>query len=234
MQATLRLGELHIHVVRKDIRNVHLSVHPPNGRTRIAVPRHLSDAAIRAFAIGKLGWIRAQQQKLQEQERETPREYLDRESHFVWGRRCLLRVVEHEAPPVVEWRQHRLTLSVRPKTPRERRAEILEAWYRVQLRAAAEPLVELSQKRLEVRLTSIFVAAHENPLGKLQPYSWHHSAQHRLGQEARRLRRIHHRARVGAPDRADPQRPIRGRGGSVPSRMGSPPGTAQSPARAAR
>ena len=152
MRATLRLGELRIHVVRKDIRNVHLSVHPPNGRTRIAAPRHLSDAAIRAFAIGKLGWIRAQQQKLQEQERETPREYLDRESHFVWGRRCLLRVVEHEAPPVVEWRQHRLTLSVRPNTPRERRAEILEAWYRAQLRAAAAPLVELWQKRLDVRL----------------------------------------------------------------------------------
>ena len=60
MGAALRLGELRIDVVRKDIRNVHLSVHPPNGRIRIAAPRHLSDAAVRAFAIGKLGWIRKQ------------------------------------------------------------------------------------------------------------------------------------------------------------------------------
>ncbi len=88
MRAALWLGELLIDVVWKDIKNVHLSVHPPNGRTRIAAPRHLSADAIRAFAIGKLGWIRKQQKKLQEQERETPREHLDRETHFVWGRRC--------------------------------------------------------------------------------------------------------------------------------------------------
>lgn len=79
----LRLGELSIDVVRKDIKNIHLSVHPPSGRTRIAASRHLSDAAVRAFAISKLAWIRKQQRKLQDQERETPREYLDRESHFV-------------------------------------------------------------------------------------------------------------------------------------------------------
>ena len=169
MGAALRLGELRIDVVRKDIKNVHLSVHPPNGRTRIAAPRHLSDAAVRAFAISKLGWIRKQQRKLQEQERETPREYLDRETHFVWGRRCLLRVVEHEAPPFVEWRQQRLTLSVRPNTPRERRAEILEAWYRAELRAAAEPLVELWQARLDVRLTSLFVRRMRTRWGSCSP-----------------------------------------------------------------
>ena len=169
MGATLRLGELRIELVRKDIRNVHLSVHPPNGRIRIAAPRHLSDAAVRAFAIGKLGWIRKQQWKLQEQERETPREYLDRETHFVWGRRCLLRVVEHEAPPVVEWRQQRLMLFVRPNTPRERRAEILEAWYRAQLRAAAMPLIELWQKRLGVRLTSLFVRRMRTRWGSCNP-----------------------------------------------------------------
>ncbi len=169
MGATLRLGGLRIDLVRKDIRNVHLSVHPPNGRIRIAAPRHLSDVAVRAFAIGKLRWIREQQRKLQEQERETPREYIDRETHFVWGRRCLLRVVEHEAPPAVEWRQQRLTLFVRPNTPRERRSEILEAWYPAQVRAAAEPLIELLQERLDVRLTSLFVRRMKTRWGSCNP-----------------------------------------------------------------
>lgn len=169
MRGKLRLGELRVDVVRKDIKNVHLSVHPPNGRTRIAAPRHISDAAIRAFVVGKLGWIRAQQQKLQEQERETSREYLDRETHFVWGQRCLLRIVEREAPPAVEWYQRRLTLSVRPNTPSERRAEILEAWYRAQLRAAAKPLVELWQERLEVRPTSLFVRRMRTRWGSCNP-----------------------------------------------------------------
>ena len=240
MGAALRLGELRIDVVRKDIRNVHLSVHPPNGRTRIAAPRHLSDAAVRAFVISKLGWIRKQQRKLQEQERETPREYLDRETHFVWGRRCLLRVVEHEAPPFVEWRQHRLTLSVRPNTPRERRAEILEAWYRAQLRAAAEPLVELWQTRLDVRLTSLFVRRMRTRWGSCNPTAGTirlntdlakkpaDCLEYIIVHELAHLIEPTHNARFVAellnrlPD------------GSVPSRMGSPPGTAQSPARAAR
>ena len=98
MGAALRLGELRIDVVRKDIRNVHLSVHPPQRTHPHRGPPTPSDAAVRAFAIGKLGWIRKQQRKLQEQERETPREYLDRETHFVWGRRCLPQTLGREAP----------------------------------------------------------------------------------------------------------------------------------------
>lgn len=153
----LQLRGVRIEVVRKDIRNVHLSVLPPMGRVRIAVPRHLSEDAIRAFAIGKLGWIRRQQTKLQGQEREAPREYLDRETHYVWGRRCLLRVVEREAPPLVEWRQHRLMLFVRPNTTRRRRAALVEAWYRKELRRAAGGLAEQWQRRLGVRMSGLFV-----------------------------------------------------------------------------
>ena len=90
MAATFELGDIAVDVVLKDIKNVHLSVHPPTGRVRLAAPRRMDMDAIRLFAISKLGWIKAQQKKLLEQERETPREYLDRESHYVWGKRYLL------------------------------------------------------------------------------------------------------------------------------------------------
>lgn len=69
----------------------------------------------------------------------------------------------------MEWQQHRLTLSVRPNTPRERRAEILEAWYRAQLRAAAEPLVKLWQPRLHVRVNSLFVQRMRTRWGSCNP-----------------------------------------------------------------
>ncbi|MEW6363232.1 MAG: SprT family zinc-dependent metalloprotease [Acidobacteriota bacterium] len=153
----MQLGEIRIEVRRKDIRNVHLSVHPPSGRVRIAAPRHLSDDAIRSFAIGRLGWIRKQQKKLQEQERETQREYLDRETHYVWGRRCLLRVVERQAPPSVEWRAHRLTLCLRPGTGTARRAGLLEAWYRAQVRKAAAPIVAKWEGLMGVTVSRVFV-----------------------------------------------------------------------------
>ena len=85
MAETIELGDIIVDVVKKDIRNVHLSVYPPTGKVRISAPAHMSLDTIRVFAISKLGWIKHQQQKLREQERETPREYLDRESHYVWG-----------------------------------------------------------------------------------------------------------------------------------------------------
>ena len=169
MAASLQLGDLAVEVVHKDIKNVHLSVHPPTGRVRIAAPRHLSVDAIRAFAIGKLGWLRRQQKKLEEQDRETPREYLDRESHYVWGRRCLLAVVERDAPPCAEWRHHRLTLSVRPGTAATRRAEVLEAWYREQLRAATQPVMAQWERRLGVRVERLFVQRMKTRWGSCNP-----------------------------------------------------------------
>jgi len=165
----LQLAEIPIDVVRKDIKNVHLSVHPPSGRVRIAAPQHLSTDAIRAFAIGKLSWIRRQQTKLRGQERETAREYIDRESHYVWGRRCLLKVVERDAPSTVEWRHHRLTLAIRPHTAPTRRAEILDAWYRTQLRAEAEPLAARWQRRLGVRMASLYVQRMRTRWGSCNP-----------------------------------------------------------------
>src|SRR3989337_2222030 len=102
MATQLRLGDIAVDVLLKDIKNVHLSVHPPTGRVRISAPSRMSLDTIRVFAISKLGWIKQQQRKLREQERETPREYLDRESHYVWGKRYLLSVVEHERAPSVD------------------------------------------------------------------------------------------------------------------------------------
>src|SRR5438874_4993216 len=98
----IHLGDIAVDVIRKDIKNVHLSVHPPTGRIRIAAPERMKLDIVRIFAISKLGWIRQQQRKLREQERETRREYLDRESHHVWGRRYLLRVIEEDAPAGIE------------------------------------------------------------------------------------------------------------------------------------
>lgn len=155
--AAFQLGEVRIEVVRKDIRHVHLTVHPPAGRVRIAAPRRLSDDAIRAFAIGKLAWIRRQRAKLREQEREIPLSYIDRETHFVWGQRCLLRVIECDASPSVEWRPGRLVLSVRSGTVSTRRAELLDAWYREQLRVEALPLLARWQDRLGVQAKALFV-----------------------------------------------------------------------------
>lgn len=157
MQTQIQLGNIAVDVLRKDIKNVHLSVHPPSGRVRIAAPARLSLDTLRVFAISKLPWIRSQQTKLQEQERETPREYLDRESHYVWGRRYLLAVREGEQAPAVELRHNRMVLRVRPGTDRCRREALMEQWYREQVKSAVPALVAKWERLMAVKVRRVFV-----------------------------------------------------------------------------
>ena len=121
MKAKIDLGEFSADVVRKNIKNVHLSVYPPDGRVRISAPLHMELDTIRVFAITKLAWIKSQQRKMLAQERETPREYLDRESHYVWGKRYLLELVEKEASPGIALKHSTLVLQLRPGTDEARR-----------------------------------------------------------------------------------------------------------------
>lgn len=157
MAQQIKLGDIDAEVVLKDIKNVHLSVYPPAGRVRISAPARMSLDTIRVFAISKLPWIRQQQKKLREQERETPREYLDRESHFVWGRRCLLEVVASEEPSGVLLRHRRMVLAVRPGTKRAERDAVLAQWYREEVKAHALDLVAKWEPILGVKVRSVFV-----------------------------------------------------------------------------
>jgi len=157
MQTKVQLGDLAVDVVRKDIKNVHLSVYPPTGKVRIAAPERMSLETIRVFAISKLAWIRQQQRKLREQDRETPREYLDRDSHYVWGTRYLLKVVEADAAATIELRHSRLILRVRPGTGELKKRAIVEDWYREQLKRAVPPLIAKWEPRLGVKVARVFV-----------------------------------------------------------------------------
>jgi hypothetical protein len=100
MAETIQIGEIAIAVTRKDIKHVHLSVHPPGGRVTLVAPMGTRAEVARAYAVSKLGWIRDQQTKLREQARETPRQFVERESHYLWGRRYLLSVTEKEGSPL--------------------------------------------------------------------------------------------------------------------------------------
>lgn len=140
MTTQLTLGDVLLDVQFKNIKNVHLSVHPPAGRVTIAAPSRMDIETIRLFAVTKLGWIRRQQRKLQEQERETPREFLTDESHFVWGQRYLLKVVPAKAASV-DLGHSSLTLRVPADATMERKSAVLAQWYRDQIKLAVVALI---------------------------------------------------------------------------------------------
>ena len=157
MLTQLQLGDIAVDVVRKDIKNVHLSVHPPTGRVRISAPTRMSLDTIRVFAISKLHWIREQQMRLRKQVRETQREYLDRESHYVWGRRYLLEVVVSEEPSGVLVKHRRLILTVRPGTKHLARDELLAQWYRDEIKVTVPELIAKWEPILGVEVRQFFV-----------------------------------------------------------------------------
>jgi predicted metal-dependent hydrolase len=136
------VGGVAVQVVRKDIKNLHLGVYPPNGRVRVAAPLRVRDDAVRLAVVGKLGWIKKQQAKFAAQPRQSRREMVSGESHYFLGRRFRLRVIERRGPGTIVLRSRRfLELHVRPGTDLAGRERLLRKWYREQLRRLVPPLL---------------------------------------------------------------------------------------------
>jgi predicted metal-dependent hydrolase len=147
----IELGNISVAINFKDIKNMHLSVYPPDGKVKISVPRKLSLDAVRVFVISKLQWIRKQQKIVLEQKREPEREYLSKESHYFKGKRYLLKLIERDDVPFVYLKHSEILLHVRPDSNFEKRKEVMEEWYRQELKDSAPVLIEKWEKKLGVK-----------------------------------------------------------------------------------
>lgn len=131
----ITISDIIIDVVRKDIKNIHLAVNPPTGRVRIAAPLNVTEDTIRLYAISKLGWIKRQQRNFVSQERISPREYKQRESHYFLGRRYLLNIIETDGKPTVVLKTKKfIEIHIKPGETTTKKHEILTQWYREELK----------------------------------------------------------------------------------------------------
>lgn len=147
----IEVNGLTVDVVRKNIKNLHLAVYPPNGRVRVAAPLRVSDEAVRLAVITRLSWIKRQQTKFQQQERESLREYVSGESHYVQGSRYLLNVIEQDGTPYVQIRnKKKIDLYVRPNSRADQRERVMSAWYRERLRESMPALIAQWEKKIGV------------------------------------------------------------------------------------
>ena len=169
MVTRIDLGDVAVDVFKKDIKNIHLSVHPPMGRVRISAPSRMSVDTIRVFAISRLGWIRQQQKKFREQARETPREYLERESHYVWGKRYLLSIIERDHPATVVLTHARMVLTMRAAVDATEKEAVIARWYREQLKAAAPKIIARWAPLIGVNVEGIFVRQMKTKWGSCNP-----------------------------------------------------------------
>ncbi|MDR1279817.1 MAG: M48 family metallopeptidase [Opitutaceae bacterium] len=148
-------------------------MHPPTGRVRIAAPERMSLETVRLFAISKLPWIRRHQHKLQNQERESPREYLHQESHYLWGQRRLLRIVWQDTKSSVSLDHRHIILTVRPHTPAERRGEVLHEWHKSLLHEVVPGIIKRREPQLGVTVHRYFLQRMKTKWG-----SCNHAARH--------------------------------------------------------
>lgn len=148
MIEVIEIGDIAISVTRKDVKNVHLSVHPPDGRVTLVAPKSTRLDVARTYAITRIGWIRQQRERLLAQARETPRQFVGRETHYLWGRRYLLRLTEKDEKPSITLDHRTVHLQVRPATPRDRRARIIHAWHLQLLHDAVPSLIRKWESRI--------------------------------------------------------------------------------------
>jgi len=154
-RSRITVSGLPVEIVRKGIKNLHLGVYPPNGRVRVAAPMTIHDEAVRLAVISRLAWIKRQQKRFHAQARQSAREYVSRESHYFLGRRYLLNVVESDGPSRVSRKGHTmLELQVPKRAGRQRREEILLAWYRKNLKALIPPLIEKWEAKMGMTVES--------------------------------------------------------------------------------
>jgi predicted metal-dependent hydrolase len=151
----MTVADLDIEVIQKDIKNIHLAVYPPIGRVRIAAPLEVNTETIRLFILSKLPWIRRQQRKFANQNRQTLRQYVNRETHYYLGRKYLLRVHEtnhpYRYPKVVLKTKTYIDLYVKENTSIEQKANLMKEWYREELKKILVEYIVKWEKILNVK-----------------------------------------------------------------------------------
>ncbi|MEG2917839.1 MAG: SprT family zinc-dependent metalloprotease [Clostridium sp.] len=134
---------MEVEVTKKDIKNIHLGVYPPDGRVRVAAPKNTTDENVRLLIVSKLRWIKKQKEKFASQERQSKREYVSGESYYLWGERFNLRIIErdnHYSKVQIENRKY-INLYVKHGTDTEKREEIITEWYRKQIKEQIPKLI---------------------------------------------------------------------------------------------
>jgi hypothetical protein len=165
----LTVAGINVDVVYKKIKNMHISVYPPMGRVRVAAPERLDEDAIRLAVVQRLPWIKKQREQLQAAERQSEREMLTGESHYVWGHRLRLTLVETTGRPRVDLAGSKLQLTVRAEAEEAERRKLLESWYRKQIKAAIPPLIEKWETIIGREVSSWIVRRMKTKWGSCNP-----------------------------------------------------------------
>jgi len=171
MTDIIKIGDMELEVTRKDIKNVHLSVNPPDGQIRLSAPKDTRLDVVRAYVLSKLTWIRHQREHILNQKRETPREYVSRESHYVWGKRYLMQVeTTTEKQHVIKTHQY-IQLYVRKGANRDQRAAVYYEWAKDIFKSYLDKIIPEWEEKIGVKTNAYFIQKMKTKWGSCNPRS---------------------------------------------------------------
>lgn len=151
-QSKLAISGLDIFIDRKDIKNLHIGVYPPDGKIRVATPLKLDDEAVRLAVISRLAWIKKQRVNFLNQPRQSKREMVTGESHYLFGKRYLLDVINENGKHQIIKKHSKLELHVKPNTTLQNRLNVLQEFYRKALKIELEKLIDKWEKTVGIKL----------------------------------------------------------------------------------
>jgi len=166
----IEVSDIKVEVVRKNIKNLHLGVYPPEGRVRVSAPFYLDDETVRLAVVSRLSWIRKQQKSFEMQARQSAREMVSGESHYFLGRKYLLDVIKTEGKQEIRIvNNKKLQMKVKPETSREKRYKLLQDWYRKQLKELLPDFVNKWEKKIGVNVNKAGIRIMKTKWGSCNP-----------------------------------------------------------------
>lgn len=171
MQTKIQIGPITVEVTLKDIKNIHLSVHPPTGNVRISAPDRMELERIRVYAVSRLGWIKRQRALFASQQREEARRFCERESHYLLGERYLLKITRSPGPQTVIRRHREIEIVARPDTDADGLRALFESFSRRLLRKEIQSLVESWSTRIGLDRPEVAIRKMKTKWGSCNPSS---------------------------------------------------------------
>lgn len=148
----IEVADMAVEVERKWIKNLYLRVSPTDARIRVSAPMMMSEETIQRFVLSKEAWIRQRVKRIGEKKQPTPREYISGEAHYYKGHSYRLKVIYNNGPAKVETESNEyIILYVREGATKERRAAILQEWYRAELKALLAELIGKWEQTIGVK-----------------------------------------------------------------------------------
>ena len=165
----VNLENIVVELLLKNIKNIHIRIYPPLGRVRVSAPRRMNLEKIRNFISSKLSWIKEQQSKILSRKWQAPQEYKTGESHYFFGQKYLLEVIEVNKKPHVKIANETLILQVRPRASKKQKQLVLQEFYRLRLKEIAAQMIRKFEVEMKVEVKELGVKKMKTRWGTCNP-----------------------------------------------------------------